>query len=825
MPLNIKLLENGIDTIEKLVKAIVVPTDSTLSKPILSSGEKLYDEAGDILGSILMGQGKVEVGKVFVSSGYNLRKLKGIEHIIHAVVPSFNEDTKGMEAVLVAYYQSSLKAAVDKKIVSLALPIIGTNGKSSNIKKQAINIAFEFVQNFANENSQIEIYLIFESTVDHNLLLNIQNDSATSCEEFKKNMRDESVLTSKVNFEGIIFSPVVPKMIGNKLPLKIPECNSPKELPASPNSWDNRSDEKIQDAVKSFKGDLNELRFLLGPAFNSIQSQYENGALDAIVWKFYKAETKRKFQEKFLQGIDVYSRYLKYKAVFSQEDEAETSEQGKKFNSLKKTHPNEIVTIEKYLNNWIDAYSGSLSIRLIESKLKSITNKDVLKLTGETKDRFRSLITEWLDKEMEQEFCKDNLMDGNIKKMHLSFIKSFKEALIADWPKESCLEILCSNISDELVVTNKEIRQLELKYKKSVATYSIEMQVEAKRYRKSAEIWLSDNINYESMKEMLFSEEIAGFKGRTVNELIDDIINYSTIRTMQTKGIKWVDNTFKIAPTDKIEVALELEKSFFSPRFEKTRDVAKKIHKLIKKVKDNFENTQDQDEKDACNIIITDTRRWMSAWISNPLGWAKLKQILEYLSCKSEAQQDLKMKLLKYIDTRSIRQELMNIVYDEDELLERRRQVEYLVSCLYSASALELDEGILFSSPSNNDSEMVGVNLIINNLTLDKIKSSNLRKHLNSYINDIKDKSILYLSSSGNAKSFIEAHEAIKSDEMLYLTTRKNNFDIATHESKPEMLTESSSMTTRLGFFSHSNNRLIDSSVSNLQNPKMLSIN
>lgn len=144
-----------------------------------------------------------------------------------------------------------------------------------------------------------------------------------------------------------------------------------------------------------------------------------------------------------------------------------------------------------------------------------------------------------------------------------------------------------------------------------------------------------------------------------------------------------------ISPIKQEEFRAELEKHYPSDRFE---EILQSESALRFNTKANT--------KEIREMKIPYPSFLESVIKNDPIEWDRLELVLYYLKCCSEAQVALKNLLLIYISTWSTSGILLMIkqmLLTENELREKKFQVEYLISCLYLASQKQIDEGILFS--------------------------------------------------------------------------------------------------------------------------------
>lgn len=142
------------DITKMSVDAIVNATNNTLQ---MGSGvcgaifkgagvNKLQEECNSI--------GRCEVGQAVITKGYKLKS----KFIIHTVGPIWQEGNNDEEIQLASCYRSSLMLAYEKKLNSIAFPII-SSGIFGYPKAQALNVAFSTIKEFLKTNDMM-IYLV-----------------------------------------------------------------------------------------------------------------------------------------------------------------------------------------------------------------------------------------------------------------------------------------------------------------------------------------------------------------------------------------------------------------------------------------------------------------------------------------------------------------------------------------------------------------------------------------------------------------------------------------------------------------------------------------
>lgn len=134
--------------------AIVCPANRLLmqaagtSKAVFAAADERKLEAA------LAGFGPQAIGNVVVTEGFDLQA----KYIIHAVCPQWRGGKQNEEQILYDLYIKALKAAAERKLDSVAFPLLST-GNSEFPKKLAFDIAMRALNDFI-ENHDITAYIV-----------------------------------------------------------------------------------------------------------------------------------------------------------------------------------------------------------------------------------------------------------------------------------------------------------------------------------------------------------------------------------------------------------------------------------------------------------------------------------------------------------------------------------------------------------------------------------------------------------------------------------------------------------------------------------------
>lgn len=151
MPL--RIVRNDITKMKTV--AIVNTADKD---PVVGAGTDaaIYAAAGfEKLAAARSKIGSVPEGEAFITPGFDLEA----EYIIHAVSPVYTDGEQGEEEKLRNCYRNSLKIVADRKIKSVAFPLIAA-GSNCFPKEEAMRIALDEINDHLLKNSKTDIYLV-----------------------------------------------------------------------------------------------------------------------------------------------------------------------------------------------------------------------------------------------------------------------------------------------------------------------------------------------------------------------------------------------------------------------------------------------------------------------------------------------------------------------------------------------------------------------------------------------------------------------------------------------------------------------------------------
>ncbi len=145
------------DITEMEVDAIV-NTANTL--PVVGSGidKAVYEKAGwHKLLEARKAIGKIEVGKVAVTSAFNLEA----KYIIHAVGPKWQGGAYGEAELLAECYRNILKTSTKEKFKSVAIPLIST-GNMKFPREKAFKIAKDIIGKYLQTHNLLVYLVVFD---------------------------------------------------------------------------------------------------------------------------------------------------------------------------------------------------------------------------------------------------------------------------------------------------------------------------------------------------------------------------------------------------------------------------------------------------------------------------------------------------------------------------------------------------------------------------------------------------------------------------------------------------------------------------------------
>lgn len=152
----IKIIRQDITKIK--CDAIVNPTD-----PLFSHGggvdAAIHEAAGEGLYAACRGFGELGVGETVLTAGF----LLPCKYVIHTVGPIWSGGEYGEEKQLRSCYRRSLERAKEKKLKSIAFPLI-SSGTFGFPKDKVLKIAMDEISTFLLDNELQVFVVVFDKT-------------------------------------------------------------------------------------------------------------------------------------------------------------------------------------------------------------------------------------------------------------------------------------------------------------------------------------------------------------------------------------------------------------------------------------------------------------------------------------------------------------------------------------------------------------------------------------------------------------------------------------------------------------------------------------
>ena len=133
-----------------------------------AGGPAILEECKKIRETLYPGKEGMPPGNAVVTTGGNLAAKK----VIHTVGPVWSGGTKGEKAILAKAYTSSLEAAAELGLKTIAFPAIST-GVYGYPKKDAALAAYYAIKKFLDNNKYPEmVYFVFIDKKDADIFIN-----------------------------------------------------------------------------------------------------------------------------------------------------------------------------------------------------------------------------------------------------------------------------------------------------------------------------------------------------------------------------------------------------------------------------------------------------------------------------------------------------------------------------------------------------------------------------------------------------------------------------------------------------------------------------
>ncbi|MDR3550716.1 MAG: hypothetical protein P4L31_04840 [Candidatus Babeliales bacterium] len=832
MALHISLLPEGALKLLSLetVDIIIIPITDALN-PYLASGENLYEEANEnkIADDFL--KKEADSNKVYLTLGHGLLKKK-VKFLIHKVV-SFDasKEANDIKAELVAYYKASLEKALTKNFINIAISFINYHSDIFSLE-DSVRIAIAEIQKYSNEHPNIKVNFIFEDELSFNIYLKIKDtlnldgqlsmhQSVHSDEEKYSNptpsstrvpltleaedsedeeskehgkiqlIKSRAIGHHQLDYSSFQCAPVTPVGLEGKLRRVKVEKRS---LPAVHQRWEEFAIDHIMKVLCDPKSHLEGLKFLLGPSLGLIQRHYEGGDLKRLEWNRYKLQCKKSYYTLALDGIEIYKKYLEHKKIFSAdaEDFENPSQEFKKsYEDMKEIYSETmglgLVAYKKLIVKKLFMTYGREFQKKWEEK-KDAASYKLIDL--EDKKHFEESLERYLDDWSKDESVKQSQSNPRMLSIFRFLLNDIKKAIFIIVTQEKDLQEISQEINFELSKISDELVKLEQEIDGQQIQYETALAVEIESYRALVNKWLSNDGNYQAIYAKVIVADEHGYLGTNPKGLIDIIIEYNSGENPVDNRNAAIGFYRKLREEKGYRQAfqVDLRKHFFDVDFESHVDHAIKLHQGMREQKEHAETNLDERIKNALLLMASNTRTWLESSIANPLEWHELTQLLTLIACKSEAQQSLKLKLQTYIDSRDPKLHYSCYLagFNNSELFKRRRQVGYLISCLYIASALQIDERVLFDLKKDQYKNfIVGVDLILENMRLDKITSSRLKVLLEEFLAEVSLRKVVYLDLPNENLSNPMLEASLSAIEIVQLATQRLELEAPVYECQP----------------------------------------
>ena len=245
--------------------------------------------------------GFVPEGEVFITPGFNLNA----EYIIHAVSPLYKGGSHNEEKKLRSCYKKSLQLAREKRIRSIAFPLIST-GSFGYPKEEGLRIAVDEINAFLL-NYDMDIYLVVFGKKAKSLGKKIYPELE---EYIDQNYVD---LKSKEEYEGFFYGSV----------FMAPDSSGPDYLPAARPAQKARREKKkpsiFKKTEKAESGAYSIAADEFGYDYSEFESEHESRLEERMR---HLSDTFSQYliyliQEKHMENAEVYKRAIVDKKVFS----------------------------------------------------------------------------------------------------------------------------------------------------------------------------------------------------------------------------------------------------------------------------------------------------------------------------------------------------------------------------------------------------------------------------------------------------------------------------------------------------------------------------
>jgi O-acetyl-ADP-ribose deacetylase (regulator of RNase III) len=563
--------------------------------------------------------------------------------------------------------------------------------------------------------------------------------------------------------------------------------------------------------------DKERLSFILGPVIYPLISRYENGALNKVEWDRSKLICKSSFLSRAIDGLEIYGKYLEHQQLFlyGPDDFGEVSEEFKiDFETIKDEYAQEINSGLSNYKAWIEQNEYILLGNVLGEKWQLIKAAKAYDIANDKKEELKLFIKSYIDSWIEDEIKKANIKGlGSITIMFTRLFEKMSKFLADIIDRAANIELILKRLTDEITKLAALILTCEQELVRVNDDYEWVKKAEENRYSEFVSKWTSkrDNLIFADAG-MLRCDQAVHHPGLTVPQLIEVIIAFNNTRDYKARHPNNVRSLYKLTrplqgEPSKLHLHLqsELRKHYLDPSYERHITAAKLFHTVVIQQEKNADAHDDENIKQALAGIAANTSAILRASIHTPPGWGEIAEILTHIACKSEAQLSLKLKLLNYIYYRNPASNynyLSTLMFDNDQLVDRRRQITYLTSCLFLASVLHVDKNLLFRrGPVEQADQVVGVELILKNFGIDKIKKSYLKNILEQFMFDLNNGELLYIKSERDLSLEEIIESPITGDEMFKLSSHQIDIQAPVYESERDDQMKAASLVKMFGVF------------------------
>lgn len=477
----------------------------------------------------------------------------------------------------------------------------------------------------------------------------------------------------------------------NRIPFLISVNNNFVEGARKPThleKWEKKLEEILGSVFAEKNSDM--MKFLLGPGLYKNDISQARDAIHDTEWKLLKNNIKQEVVQQLSYIFSIYEDYLKNKLLFSSLRDDELGLENKPLiNAIKTSHQdiskNIFITGLLGYQKWIKSQHGTLA--LFTEKLDLLSDNEMQ--VCHKHDQFFTLFKNAFYSIFTRNQLAGNLFQNRSGRMKEKWLESCITEILEKIKKYSTLSEIRKNIETLGKESQNHIKKLSDQLRSNQEYYLKSVINEVEIYNKFATNWLYYQKKNPFLIKVLSANLAAHYAGYTSKELINVIIDYSIYCMPHMSQHILLDKNYRTLISKLITPASEFITMWQHPHFLKMIDFARSY----------------RPNKQPYHLDVG---------AQQPLTWIQLNQLLAFLVCKSELQQLLKNHLQDYINSWNDDNLIPYLktwlpINDSTQLDVRKNQIEYLLSCLYLASAFEKDNDILY--PNTNDTYL-GIPLI-----------------------------------------------------------------------------------------------------------------